>query len=459
VDELKIATDVFETIYCIDSENIGIAEGLAKSHIRLADSIQYSYVPQGKVVAGNSYKRALEIYESLYSFNPYDINLAKGLVNSLYDIANYQDDWDEKRKSYEKSMVIWKALYLTNPKNVDVALGLAGSHRAIGGWIVNSFKIRDQKNINLDEARKNFKRAIEICEPLYYANPENVNVALSLAKSYHSIGNLLNIQKMNDEARKNFGKMVMLCETLYSTNPENENVLNYLAWSHIELCDFLKIQGFATEAQKSGERAVEICKIYYSAYSKSIRTFMMVRRCYISLGKVLISQGFVDKAKMNFERAVEISEKYYSICQLDICVVRLLENAYHCLWEFLRDQGCIVEAKKIFIKSIEIMEKIYSNNPEITCDDRYMFPLPRSYVIFGNFLEDNDFVDEARESYKKAIDLIERAYSTDVKSFEAKSDLEMAYERLSILLILKWEFNNAKELLEKALNSFTGVCT
>ena len=78
------------------------------------------------------------------------------------------------------------------------------------------------------EAERAYRRAVEIHEALWKANPEHVDIGDGLGLALNNLGNLLGDAGRVAEAERAYRRAVEIREALWKANPENIDIGNGL---------------------------------------------------------------------------------------------------------------------------------------------------------------------------------------------------------------------------------------
>ena len=103
-------------------------------------------------------------------------------------------------------------------------------HRQRPGPALNSLGLLLRDAGQVAEAERAYRRAVEIYEALWKANPENVDIGHGLGRALSNLGNLLRDAGRVAEAERAYRRSVEIHEALWKANPGNVDIGDGLGW-------------------------------------------------------------------------------------------------------------------------------------------------------------------------------------------------------------------------------------
>ena len=138
--------------------------------------------------------------------------------------ANTGDDKKELIKYYKKAMDIKESLYKEDPDLVPVAASLADTYLKLAVLMENTGKNHEAKNY--------YKKSLEIRKNLCEKDRENINFAEDLSRVYTALGN---VSEKKEEKIKYYEEAIDILQPVYEANPDNIIISELLAGSYKNL--------------------------------------------------------------------------------------------------------------------------------------------------------------------------------------------------------------------------------
>jgi non-specific serine/threonine protein kinase/serine/threonine-protein kinase len=258
--------------------------------------------------AMKSYRRSLEIRESLLSASPQDLGLQDEVANSHEGIGDMLYTTGELRaglKSYERALQLREHVAAADSAKIDHRIAVAVLYEKIG----------DIKGLesyaNLGDtagALASYRKAKDLLEPLSAANRQNLDLTSQLAEVLNREGMLLDTTGDVAGALTMQRRAVSIMEQLAAANPNNQTygvqLLTAKAFLRYALIDNNQL---SQAIDQSRQLIAELQRIAAADPKNSdIRRSLGVT--YNSLGQDLLRSGNVVEALENHRKALAISE-------------------------------------------------------------------------------------------------------------------------------------------------------
>jgi eukaryotic-like serine/threonine-protein kinase len=250
--DLERATSIFESIPS-DSET---RYRLANSYQVLGDLQGHVGIPNlGNAVASQaSYRKSLDLYQSIVNVNPTDHRARAGLATVQIRLGDalLQADLPAAAKDYQSARATFASLVAANPNDQADRRRLGLTYQKIGGV---------QESLgNNKEALQNYLNAAELDREAVRADPNNAQAKMNLAISLRDAGDLL--YKMHDrvDAISNYREVAGILEQLSASQPNNVLVHSRYSEILVTLGGTLSEIGHASEAREITGRGLAITK-------------------------------------------------------------------------------------------------------------------------------------------------------------------------------------------------------
>ena len=250
--DLHRATSIFESIPS-DPET---RYRLANSYQVLGDLQGHVGIPNlGDAVASQaSYRKSLDLYQSIVTANPADHRARAGLATVQIRLgdAELQADLPAAAKNYQSARATFASLLAANPNDQAYRRRLGLTYQKIGG-------VQESLGNNKD-ALQNYLNAAGLDREAIRADPENAQAKMNLAISLRDAGDLL--YKMHDRvgAISNYREIAGILERLSASQPDNVLVRSRYSEILVTLGGTLSEIGSASEAGEITGHGLAITK-------------------------------------------------------------------------------------------------------------------------------------------------------------------------------------------------------
>ena len=445
----------------------------------------------GNTVAARAwYEKALKIDQRLAEMMSEDVNAQSNLKDSYMDLGDLEDEAgnaNAAREWFEKGLEItlWLAdkipedryvqadlscFYVRlgdlefNAGNIDAARDwyekklqtdqrqvdkmpenvYAQRYLAISYWRLGALDMRDRK---YDSAQTWYEKALDIHQQLVEKTPHDLGVLRDLSNSYGYIGNIEEAAGNTDAARMWYEKAVETLLPLADTTSDVD-IMNNLSASCINIGNMEKAAGNTEAALEWYEKALDITlqlvkttpndEVFQSNLSNSLR-------CICSLIGLLINRGKMEKDAGNFAAARESYEKALAILQrLDnktpenVVTLLSLSSLYDQFGRLENAAGNTDSALEWFEKALKVDLQLVKTTPDdesfqenLSLSLHRIRSMSDSYINRGNWDRRTGNAADARESYEKALGILQRLANIIPEDAETLADIAKLQEKLA----------------------------
>ncbi|MBI3209466.1 MAG: serine/threonine protein kinase [Candidatus Solibacter usitatus] len=247
-----------------------------------------------------SYRKALEIRETLARSGPVNAALQSDLAASFEQVANVQysvNDLEKALPGFEKALRLRTAL----ESSAVNKRALAQLHIKIGELKgMEGYQNLGDVAAGLDH----FQQALRMQEELAAAAPKDFDAGYSLSTSLLSYSFLAAAAGEWDSGVANGRKAIRLLKPLVDAHPENTKYRAQLAAAYVSVRPALAESGLIAEAIALDREAVRIMEQLTAADPKNVYFRRSVGVCYNTLGLDLKNAGDYIAARENIGRAI-----------------------------------------------------------------------------------------------------------------------------------------------------------
>lgn len=345
---LREAQRCFEQALAIQSR---LASGSLEHANTLNNLGLLAYLQGNLFEAQQYYEQALDLYNRLV---PGSLQVA-GVVNNLGSLANAQGNPDKALQYYEQALAIYRQ---ASPNSLEHANTLNN----VGGiaWVRG----------DLAKAQQCFEEALNIYNNLPVRPPE-------FAGTLANLGNIACVRGDLDAAQRHYQQALSLLQRLVPNSLDTARVvgnLANLAWT----------RGDLDAAQRYFEQALSIFK---AQVPDSVDMALVLN----GLGTVAHKRGELEKARDYYQQAIQIHDRLASN-SLEFACVLSNQNV------LLMQQGNYDQALEQARKVLAMREQLAPNSLAVAS----------SLDILGRLRLHFNQLEEARNCFEKAVDIVER---------------------------------------------------
>jgi len=295
---------------------------------------------------------------------PEDHSTIAGLYRELGELYYYKALYDEALTCVRKALKLYREI----------------GDRAGEGRTLNGLGLVLQAFGNLESAKENLQRSLEIAEALYGKEHPNIAVAITnLGSVLMNLGDL-------EGARENVERALAIDEAVYGKN--HPKVARHIS----NLGVVLQALGDLEGAKENVEGALAIDEELYGKEHPNVAIRVN------NLGTVLQDLGDLEGAKENFQRALTIDNAVYGKEHPN--VARNINN----LGGVLRDLGDLKGAKENYLRALAIDEAVYGKeHPSVARDVNNL----------GSVLLALGDLEGAERHFSRALDICEQFFGNE----------------------------------------------
>ncbi len=349
-------------------------------------------------------KDALEYLDSLAQESSNDSALQNELAEAYLKIGDVQGnsyysnlgDTDGALASYRKAVQICEHLLSAAPNDAEVRQRLARSYEDIGDvvWDLN----------DLPGALENYQRALTLAETSA-AQLKTTKAKLYLAQVHTSIADLCYHPGYNDlgdldGAMQHLRQGLQIRESLAAGDPENSQILLYLKVSYSRLANIQREIGERASALAYARKEQQICEKFAAEHPENAFYRREVALSYLKLANLLMDGGNADEALQDARQSQEIRE---SLAQSDPSNQRWQHDllvGYFTLSELRLRLGRIDEAFEYVHREVELGERLYVAN---LGKSELGGTLTEAHLLAGNLLRKKGEPTAALVHYSRAL--------------------------------------------------------
>jgi tetratricopeptide (TPR) repeat protein len=268
----------------------------------------------------------------------------------------------------------------------------------------------DTEQKRIDEARRHYRRALDVSLKLAQQNQEPYAMALAL----RNLGLLDGIQNRNDDARREYQEALNYFQQLQQKDPAT--YLPDVASTLTDLGNHERKQSRIEEARQHYE---ESSKIYRQLSQKDPDAYLsLLARALYNSGRLNQLQNRMDEARQNYADALKI---YRQLAQQNPGAYLLyLAVTLNDLGNLDRLQNRKDEARQHFEDALKSFRQLTEQNP-----DAYLSSVAATLTMLGMLDSNQNRIEEARAQYKEALSIFRKLvqgdsrYAGDVTRVEA----------------------------------------
>lgn len=279
---------------------------LAIAYQKLGDVQGYAYEANLGDTAGAaaSYRKALQICESLSKATPQDIRTNRQLSELYQRICTIRYRSGDVAGALEdagRSLALLQSIADSNPKDQQARFELARGFDQMGDVLVECGR--------MDEALAYHGKELAILEVI--AGPSNAPASMrrSLSICYKKIGGILEFKGRLSEALGRYKQALIIDEWLAAAEPMNTRRKRDLSISYVNLGDILATEGNVAGSLEQYRLGLALDEALAAADNADVRSRSYLSSTCLKVGKALLEQGNFSEARKITARAVAIIEE------------------------------------------------------------------------------------------------------------------------------------------------------
>jgi non-specific serine/threonine protein kinase/serine/threonine-protein kinase len=250
-----------------------------------------------------SYRKALELRESLAARQPREAEIQRELATTLDtvgDVLGQSGEQAEQLAAYKRSLAVREALLAADPKGALSRRGLATSYHRIASVLVDQGKYQEALVLWCKES--------ELFEAVWKESPSDTRAQRNVALSYKYMGGTLERLEDRSAALELYRKAVALDEARSAADPTNAAAKIDLSFSYGALGQCRAGMGDLDGAVQTYAKALQIREGLVAADPKDVNARRALGRAYRRMGGYLLQKGDGPSALEYCTKAVEIAE-------------------------------------------------------------------------------------------------------------------------------------------------------
>jgi serine/threonine protein kinase/tetratricopeptide (TPR) repeat protein len=270
------------------------------------DSIQYlaGATPARKLIVED----ALSYLDSLAQESSGDLALQDELATAYEKVGDAQGNSGQSNlgdtagalTSYRKALDIRESVLAANPHDVQALAGIARAYSRMGTILESMGKF--------DESAKYLSRNLELRKQLIAIAPDNEKAQAGLADAYDSLGDIHGELGRWDEDVADHRASVEIYNSLASAHPDQTNYPRNAALEHKKMGGALEASGKLVEALQEYQYALKVDEDARSKHPEDATAIRDTGIDYSSVGDVLFKTGNYKEALERYRQALEIDQ-------------------------------------------------------------------------------------------------------------------------------------------------------
>jgi tetratricopeptide (TPR) repeat protein len=285
--------------------NLVVRQSLAVQQNDLGILLRRSGRPD---LAAQALREAVALRSRLTAADPGRLEFQEGLARSYHNLGNAQSDAGEGENalhSWRASVTAWERLVEGSPNVIEFRRGLAISYNGLGAQQLNSS--------DPAAAESSLGRAVSILERLIAAEPGNVptrdtlaSASHNLARVHHDLGRFLPDAKRLDDAGRAYQKSISIRQALLRNRPRDLNIALMLAGTLSSFGQLLSDRGQARAALDRSDEAVRLLDDVLRRQPAHRRARRILRRVLSSRAEKQAALGRSAAALADCDRAIVV---------------------------------------------------------------------------------------------------------------------------------------------------------
>ncbi|MDD3043725.1 MAG: tetratricopeptide repeat protein [Methanosarcinaceae archaeon] len=376
-----------------------------------------------------AYEKALEISSDLFLNDPQDSTSQKYLYNSIAlagTVLTKVGSVSEAKASYERTNKYFDGIFeayeklLTkqpeNPEYFSNCLKTLGN--SIGYFL------------NFGYSEKQFPfiiSALSIFQKLLDIQPKNLELYQRLDIHVKEFGKYLLNHGLFEDAKNIYEQLQEIYRTLLEKDPGNGFARHYLAFSYCNFGDLYLRQGKLDKIDEIFPQAFSIVENNLSKDPENTEFIVNRAEIYEEFGMRFSEVRAFEKANRYYEKALENFEMLIGKRPNDPDYQNTISNAFNDLGELFGRINHIENAKKCYLRKIEIKEYLLKKDSEA---EGLRIGISNTFMQIGDLYKKTGETETAKQYYEKAIEGYESLLAEDPE--ETEFELSVAYSLNSL---------------------------
>jgi non-specific serine/threonine protein kinase/serine/threonine-protein kinase len=333
---------------------------------KLANSLMFEIhdsirnLPGATVARQLIVQRAQEYLDSLVVDSKSDPGLLRELAIAYERLANVQGavtdanlgNSADARKNYRRSVELREAVVAASPEDRDRRRELALSY----------LNLRMMEESAADH-KKLVEKAMALLEPLAASYPADLRIQLTLAHAFQTQGEVDTGSGAIKEAQASYEKSLALYRHLADTEPANQEYRLDLAFAHKRLGGILIRQKQLQPALDHYRTALAIDEAELNAHPQDASRRYYITFSYSDIGYILGEQGDIDGALSNYRKVLAIRKALAEADPKDTRARGGLARTYSYIGELLWKKGQPQESIAAHKQALSVREALSRDDP------------------------------------------------------------------------------------------------
>ncbi|MBI4600887.1 MAG: tetratricopeptide repeat protein [Planctomycetes bacterium] len=323
-----------------------------------------------------------------------------------------------------------KPVQARRPGPIELAARWAGRHRTlvvaacaiavilISGLLAGTlliWKEQRQTGRQREKAERNFGLAREVVEEMLTRVADE---------------RLLDVPLMEDVRRDLLEEALGFYKRLLEEEEGGSVVRQEASRAHLRVGDIRRLLGRPDEAEIAYRRAVELLAGPGDA-GRGASDRRDLARAHEGLGRVLADRGRHGEAETSFAEAIRIGEGVLRGAPDDRGAWKDLAEGLQCLADAQGKRGKDREAEEACRRALEIQDRLV----QAKGGEQTRLALASSLARLARILEGKGDVEGAEQTYRNALELLEKLQPGLAAGPEARAELASAHQKLGVLLL------------------------
>ena len=311
-------------------------------------------------------------------------------------VLGQQGDEDSEFEHYQAYNEAAEAVARSDPANHDWQLELGAS-------VFNLGTVLEGRG-ELEEALAHYRRTLAIEKEVALETKGDPDIQFELATTYRLVGRTLEKIGRLEEARRHYEADLQIKQELVGGDPSHSVWLNYLAISHGYIGALLERMGQLDEAMSHYDENWRIRKRLV-ALDPTNREWERERAVILrTLGRAHLESGQYGVAQERLTVSKSILEGLTVIDETNRDWRQQLAGTLVAMGELLHAEGRFAAAEAEAVAAAELAAEIGAADPEAQLVQQL---LAETYLLRGEMLSSVGLSNQARESWRKGVEVIE----------------------------------------------------
>ncbi len=335
--------------------------------------------------------------------------------------------------------------------NSDLQTELAAAYEKIGDVQSEIFRPNSGKT---SDALKSHKKALEIREKLFAAEPNNILRGLDTAKSLANIGDIFSMTGRVAEAAENYRKAIRRNESLLALDEKNIAVRQTLGRNYAALGQAVLRSGSLSETLAHYNKSLEIYKNLLVEDPNETKFQRSVSVVLSYIGYVKIELGANEEAVRFFNESLVLMKNKSLSEAGNIKSGGELATAHLWLGVALSENGKPDESLVQIKSAVELQTAIFEADKKNLGEQNALadcyLELGRAFAKRANRTD----LDKAVAAYETAIKNYEAVWQIDRQNFSARRQIAYTRRNLADAFRQKGETTRALQIFRETLEDF-----